>query len=68
MDDDLKTTAIKGLIMLAIIAAEWWAMQPYHEPVMARIWLALARWCQRMAYRLGMLGLEFEYRYSEALP
>jgi hypothetical protein len=66
-DDDLKTTILKALAMLVIIAAEWWMMQPYHEPLVPKLYQVLARFFYRMAYRFGSLGLECEYRYSEAM-
>ena len=66
-DDDLKTTVIKALAMLAIIAAEWWMMQPYHEPLIPKLWHVLAGIFYKWAYRFGSLGLECEYRYSEAM-
>jgi hypothetical protein len=66
-DDDLKTTIIKALAMLAIIAAEWYMMQPYHEPLVPKFYQALARLFYRIARQFGSLGLECEYRYSEAM-
>jgi hypothetical protein len=66
-DDDVKSTIIKALTMLAVVAAEWWMMQPYHEPVLARLWYWLARYCYRLAHGFGSLGLEFEYRYNEVI-
>jgi hypothetical protein len=66
-DDDLKTTIIKALAMLAIIAAEWYMMQPYHEPLVPKLYHMLAQFFYKWARRLGSLGLECEFRYSEAM-
>lgn len=66
-DDDIKSTIIKSLLMLAVVAAEWYLMQPYHEPLIPKLWYALAGWCYRLAYRLGSMGIAFEYKYNEAM-
>jgi hypothetical protein len=66
-DDDVKTTLIKAGIMLVILAAEWWVMQPYHDPILARIWSVLARFCYRVARRFGEMGLHYEFNYYEAM-
>lgn len=67
-DDDLKTTLIKVGAMLVIVAAEWWAMQPYHEPILGKLWYTLAKYCYRIAERMGRLGLTCEYNYYEVMP
>jgi len=66
-EDDMKTTLLKALAMLLIVAAEWWAMQPYHEPLLPKLYQLLARLCYRIAGRMGSLGLKMEYNYYEAV-
>jgi hypothetical protein len=66
-DDDIRTTLIKAVAMLAVVAAEWWIMQPYHEPLIPRVYQALARFFYHLASRFGRIGLECEYRYHEAV-
>lgn len=65
--NDWKTELFKAVVMLAVVGAEWWMMQPYHEPLIPRMWLTLARFFQGWARRLGMLGMTFEYKYYEAI-
>ena len=66
-DDDIKSTIIKTVAMLAIIAAEWYMMQPYNEPLIPRLYQMLARFFYRLAYRFGSTGLSFEAKYNEAI-
>lgn len=66
-DDSIQSTIIKVIAMLIIIAAQWWAMQPYHEPLLAKLWQTLAQYCYKMARRFGQLGLTFEYNYYQAV-
>lgn len=54
---------IRAGLMIAVVAIEWWAMQPYHEPVLARIWHALAAFCRAMAERFGWFALHAEHNY-----
>lgn len=67
MNEDLKSTLVKCAVMLVVVAAEYWAMQPYNEPIMPRVWQFLARLCYKLAYRLGTLGLRCEHEYYEAI-
>lgn len=66
-DEDLKSTLIKIGAMLIVVAAEWWAMQPYQEPLMPRFWHMLAGFFYRMARRFGELGLKCEYNYFQVV-
>lgn len=66
-NDDLSSTIIKAIAMLIVILAEYWVMQPYHEPLLARLWASLARLCYRIALRFGSLGMGFENNYYEAI-
>lgn len=67
MDDDIKATIIKVAAMLVLVAAEWWAMQPYHEPLLAAIYERLARFFYALARTCGLLGLRMEANYYEAV-
>ena len=66
-DDVMKTTLLKALAMLLIVAAKWWAMQPYHEPLLPKLYQLLARLCYGIARRAGIVGLKMEYNYYEAV-
>jgi hypothetical protein len=67
MDDNILATVLKTAALLVVIAAEWWAMQPYHEPMLAKLWQFMARLCYRIAHRFGSLGLTFEHQYYQAV-
>jgi hypothetical protein len=66
MNDDVKSTVIKVAAMLLLVAAEWWAMQPYHEPLLAGIYEKMAKLFYKLAHMCGSLGLNFEAKYYEA--
>lgn len=66
-DNDWRVELLKAAAMLVIVASEWWMMQPYHEPLIPRLWLTLARFFQNWARRFGLLGMTFEYKYYEAI-
>jgi len=66
-DDSIQSTLIKVAAMLLIVAAQWWAMQPYHEPMLAKLWQVLAQFCYNAARKFGQLGLSFEYNYYQAV-
>ena len=66
-NDDLKTAIIKTIAMLSIVAAEWWMMQPYHEPIIPKFWHTLAQFCYRLARKLGEAGITCEHYYWEAV-
>jgi hypothetical protein len=68
MNDDLKSTLIKAVAMLVVVLAEYWVMQPYHEPMLAKVWQTMARFCYRIAQYFGELGIHYEYNYFEAMP
>lgn len=65
--EDLKTTLIKVGAMMIVIAAEWWAMQPYQEPLMPRLWHMLAQFFYKLARKFGELGLKCEYYYFQVI-
>jgi hypothetical protein len=67
MNDDLKSTLIKAAAMLVVVLAEYWVMQPYHEPFLANIWQRMARLCYRIARRFGEMGIRYENNYFEAM-
>lgn len=54
---------LRAGLMVAVIALEWYAMQPYQEPVMARLWLAVSVVARRMALWWGRLALHAEHSY-----
>lgn len=64
---DWRLKLIEAGVMLVVVAVEYWAMQPYHKPLLASFWLWLAKLCQRVAGRFGMLGLVAEHNYYEAI-
>lgn len=66
-DSDWRTEMLKAAIMLLVVGFEWWMMQPYHEPLLPRLWLSLARFCYSVARKVGSLGLTFEHAYFEAI-
>jgi hypothetical protein len=66
-DDDVKSTLIKVGAMLLIVAVEWWTMQPYHEPLLGKLWYMLAKLCYKIAGKAGSMGLNFEYSYYEVM-
>jgi hypothetical protein len=66
-NDDVKTTIVKLAAMLAVILAQWWMMQPYHEPLIPRLYQVLAAYCYRLAGLFGTWGLTFEYNYYQAV-
>lgn len=65
--NDWKSELLKAAVMLLVVGAEWWMMQPYHEPLVPRMWLAFARFCYRLAGKLGAMGIAAEYNYYQAV-
>lgn len=59
----MKDELIRAGLMILIIGLEWYAMQPYREPVIARFWEFIASVSQRIARRAGMLALHAENQY-----
>jgi hypothetical protein len=64
---DWKAELFKAAIMCGIVAYEWYAMQPYHEPLIAKFWLWFSRLCYGIARRFGTLGLAAEHEYYLAV-
>lgn len=62
-----KEDLFKAALMLLVIAAEYWAMQPYHEPLLAKLYSVLAKLCYSIARRFGAYGLSFEFAYYESV-
>lgn len=62
-----REDVFKAALMLVVVAAEWWAMQPYHEPMLAKLYYWVAKFCYAVAHRLGSLGITFEHAYYEAV-
>lgn len=54
---------IRALVAAVVMAAEWWLMQPYHDPLQARLWLALTAFWRRLAEAAGWLALDAEHNY-----
>lgn len=67
MQQDWRFKLVEAAAMLVVVYAEYWAMQPYHEPVLAKLWFWLARQCYRIAAFFGRLGLLAEHEYYEAV-
>lgn len=66
-DNDWRIELLKAAAMMVVVATEWWMMQPYHEPILARLWLTMARFCYSVARKFGSLGLAFEHNYFLAV-
>lgn len=49
--------------MTGVVVIEWYMMQPYHEPVVARLWAFLARLYRGIAEGFGRAALHAEYNY-----
>jgi hypothetical protein len=58
---------LKVAMTVMIVALEWWAIQPYHEPMLARLWLWMMKFCYWMALHLGRLGMRAERGYYECV-
>lgn len=54
---------LRAALMLGVVAAEWWLMQPYHDPVVARFWAFMARLWRELAEFFGWLALDAEQNY-----
>lgn len=67
MDEDLKTTIIKAGIMLALVVVEYWAMQPNHGSLLAKLWYELSKVCYRIARGFGQMGLSCEHNYYQVV-
>lgn len=61
--EDWKSQLLKAAAMLVVVAAEYWAMQPYHPPLLAWLYYYLGRFCYRVAATFGAMGLGFEFKY-----
>lgn len=55
-----------GLLLL-VVGIEYWAMQPVHDPVVARFWHAIMRAAYELAHLLGRIGLHAEHSYYIAV-
>jgi hypothetical protein len=65
-NQDWRVKLLEAGVMLIVVYMEYWAMQPYHEPVTAKIWLWLSKLCYRIARTFGHFGLYAEHEYYEA--
>lgn len=59
----MKEELIRAGVMILVIGLEWYMMQPYREPVVARFWEFIARLARRIAYRAGRIALHAEHSY-----
>jgi hypothetical protein len=66
-ESNWKTELLKAALIMGMVAYEWWAMQPYHKPVMANLWLWMAKVCYWAARRLGAIGIAAESEYYEVV-
>jgi hypothetical protein len=62
-----KNEVLRAAVMITVIAFEWYAMQPYHDPLIARFWEYLARMCRMAAERFGRAAIAAENNYYIAL-
>lgn len=62
-----KEDLVRAGLALTIVVVQYWAMQPYHEPIFARLWQILMRFCYGMAERFGYMGLVAEHNYYIAV-
>jgi hypothetical protein len=67
MDEQTRYEIIKFGLTFILIMAEVWAMQPYHEPVIAALWQRLMQICQRLALMFGRAALNAEHNYYIAI-
>jgi len=67
MNAERVTELLRLAGLLIAVMAEWWLMQPYHEPVLARAWLWLMTFCYTTARWLGRAGLHAEHEYYIAV-
>jgi hypothetical protein len=65
--DNWKQELLKAVLLAGVVAYEWYAMQPYHEPLLAKLWLRIARFCYGIARRFGAYGLAAENEYYLAV-
>lgn len=61
--DDTRSEIIRYILMSLAVLLEWYMMQPYHEPLLARLWFVLASVAQNIARRFGTLALNAEHNY-----
>lgn len=54
---------IRLACIAAVIVMEWWLMQPYHDPVIARLWQLVMRASYTIARIAGLIGLHAEHEY-----
>jgi hypothetical protein len=65
--DETKVELLKFGLAFVLVMVEYWAMQPYHEPIIAKIWQLWMRFCQKVAYAFGRAGLVAEHNYYLAV-
>lgn len=61
-----KSELMRIALMTGVVVFEWYMMQPYHEPVLARAWHILARIYQGIAAAFGRAALHAEHNYYVA--
>ena len=66
MSAEGKQELVRVLCMTALVAFEWYAMQPYHEPFVARMWNYLAAVYRRIAEIAGRAAITAENNYYTA--
>lgn len=54
---------MRAILMVIVISLEWWAMQPYHDPVIAWFWRAVMQASRMVAEHAGWLALQAERNY-----
>lgn len=63
----MKEELIHAGLLLIVVGIEWWAIQPVHDPVVARCWHYIMGVAYRLASLLGRLGLHAEHQYYIAI-
>lgn len=65
--DETKVELLKFGLAFTLVMVEYWAMQPYHVPVIAQIWHWWMKFCQWVAYNFGKAALNAEHNYYMAV-
>lgn len=66
MNED-RLQILKLVLTFVIVMTEYWAMQPYHEPVYAAFWEWVMKAAQKLAVAFGRMALNAEHNYYIAV-
>lgn len=67
MTSDDKSELLKFFVASGIILIEYYAMQPYHTPLIAAFWDAVRRVARYVAETAGWIALHAEHSYYLAV-